>query len=62
MYIHTSLYIIERLDERLAHMKGAEMTDKDLFAKMAQSIMACQHCLRKACHSLTQSKANLRDA
>lgn len=39
MYIHTSLYIIERLDERLAHMKGAEMTDKDLFAKMAQSII-----------------------
>lgn len=39
MYIHTSMYIIERIEERLAHMKGAEMTDKDLFARMALSII-----------------------
>jgi hypothetical protein len=39
MYIHTSMYIIERIDERLAYMKGAEMTDKDFFARMAQSII-----------------------
>ncbi len=39
MYIHTPMYIIVRIDERHIHLKGAEMTDKDLFARMAQSII-----------------------
>jgi trimethylamine corrinoid protein len=39
MYIHYAMYIIERLDKTLEQPKGVDMTKKDLFAEMAQSII-----------------------
>jgi len=39
-YVHPHLYVYNREDRReIMHLKGAEITEKDLFARMAQSII-----------------------